>query len=51
MKLEIGVWLAHSINFICIVLLVAGALYVTKSLWSLLGLVFLPSMSTGRTND
>ncbi|MDD4588801.1 MAG: hypothetical protein PHG06_00030 [Parabacteroides sp.] len=44
MKLEINPWLSHTITVLAIVLLVGFAVYITKSIWCLLGLVFIPGL-------
>jgi len=46
MKLEINPWLSHTINVLAVVLLVGFAVLITKSIWCLLGLVFIPDLKT-----
>lgn len=44
MKLEINPWLSHTINVLAVVLCVGFAIYITKSSWCLLGLLFCPDL-------
>lgn len=44
MKIEINPWLSHTINVLAVVLLVGFAIYITKSIWCLLGLFFMPNI-------
>lgn len=48
MKLEINPWLAHTITVLAVVLLVGFAVYITKSIWCLLGLVFIPTLESSK---
>ena len=51
MKFEIGPWLSHSLNIISIIILIAFALYITESLWCMLGLFFIPGLTTSSDEE
>jgi len=51
MKFEIGPWLSHSLNVISIIILLAFALYLTKNLLCLLGLFFIPGLTTSSDEE